>query len=407
MISRILVQCLTCSGAITARVQIGHESIQPVIFACPHCESEIRMKLLLDRPPHVRVVWDENSKEGAEEGVIVNIGAGFAIAKDKLHQDMYFPSFEMFSMLEDRIAALVHESESADESGPETLDTTIGLGVLLQNSQETWKIVQKAWRLHRTGRVDLRNTQIDKFWSEATHSDRSLEGVLGSFFASFHSPRVNEVLSPLYGVLDEAFKKNPNELRRLGDDLAGTWIADRIDGYMEILQEYFAGYGDFSQTLVYAKLGNPLDSDRHASSSDFDATRMYYGNAFELLGSHLDLVAALFNILEGRSYDEFSHMTLEQYRGINKANRTKCFSGNVILSSLVGEYDSAIRNASHHRWFKIDSRRENISYRSGGSGALRGMSYADYLYRCNKLLLQIMALACMDLCLLVRCRKSL
>jgi hypothetical protein len=215
------------------------------------------------------------------------------------------------------------------------------------------------------------------------------------------------VLSPLLRTLDEAYKQNPVQVMRLGSDLAGVWIAERIDEYMALLQEYFRGYGEFSQTLAYVKVGEPLGDDKYASSTDFDLTRMFYGNAFELLGSHLDLVAALFNILEGRDYDRFVQMNLAHYRTINKANRAACFAGNAALSGLVVEYDSAVRNASHHRWFKIDSKRECIAYRSGGSGALRTMSYAEYLYRCNKLMLQIMALACLDLVLLARCGKHL
>lgn len=408
MISRIYVRCLTCSGQITVRVQIGHESTQPVTFPCPHCESELRMRLLLSDPPNVGISWEENCEEGDAEGPIVNIGAGFAISKDKLHQEMYFPSFETLPMLRKQIAAVEAMLEDADANtdGPSMLDASISMGIV-PYVQDSWKLVQKAWRLHRTGRASLRDEQIEKFWAGAEHSDRSIEGVLMSFFASFHAPREDIVVPPLLGVLDDAFKKNPTELRRLADDLSGRWINDRIDAYVELLQEYFKGYGEFSQTLIYAKNDEPLGADRHASSSDFDATRMFYGNAFELLGSHLDFVAALFNIVEGRAYDQLSLITLANYRTINKANRTTCFSGNAELSKLVREYDSAIRNASHHRWFKRDARRENIEYRSGGTGALRTMTYADYLYRCNKLMLQIMALACVDLTLLRRCRKAL
>lgn len=406
MISRIYVRCLTCSGLITARVQVGHESLQPVTFSCPHCESELRFKLLLDNPPNVGISWEENCEEGDGEGQIVNIGAGFAIAKDKVNQDLYFPSFETLPMLRKQIAAVQEMLKDTKEDGPYVIDAPVHMGIV-PYVLESWKLVQKAWRLHKTGRADLRDEQIDKFWGGTKQPDQSIELMMMSFFASFHAPREDVVIPPLLAVLDEAFQKNPIELRRLADDLSGRWISDRIDAYIELLQEYFKGYGEFSQTLIYAKMDEPLEADRYASSTDFDATRMFYGNAFELLGSHLDFVAALFNVVDGRAYDQLSQITLANYRTINKANRTACFAGNPVLSKLVAEYDSAIRNASHHRWFKLDTRRENIAYRSGGTGALRTMSYADYLYRCNKLMLQIMALACIDLTLLRRCRKTL
>ena len=406
MICRIYVRCLTCTGAITARVQVGHESTQPVVIACPHCETELRFRLLLSDPPNVGLEWEENCEEGNEEGAVINVGAGFAIAKDKMHLDQYFPSFEMEPLLKKRLAELQDQLGEEGLDGPSFMDTAVHLGGV-PYAQETWRNAQKVWRLHRSGRHELRDAQIDQFWANAEHDDRTLEGVLLSFFASFQSPREEQVIRPLLDVLDEAFKANPRELKRLGEDLTGRWIEDRVDGYIDLLQEYFKGYGDFSQTLVYVKMDEPLASDRHASSVDFDTTRMFYGNAFELLGSHLDLVAALFNIIDGRPYDQLSKISLANYRTINKANRAACFSGHAVLAKLTAEYDSAIRNASHHRWFKLDARRESISYRSGGTGALRTMSYAEYLFRCNRLLLQIMALACMDLTLLVRCGKHL
>ena len=108
---------------------------------------------------------------------------------------------------------------------------------------------------------------------------------------------------------------------------------------------------------------------------------MFYGNAFEVLGSHLDVPAALNNIINCRPFDQMSAMDLKQFRTINKANRTNCFANNVELSWLVSEYDSSVRNASHHRWFKLDDTRRKISYRSGGTGALQHMTYAEYLMR--------------------------
>ena len=262
MISRIYVRCLTCSGAVTARVQIGHESTQPVTFPCPHCASEIRIRLLLDKPPNVDIAWEENCEEGDVEGLIVNIGAGFAIAKDKVHQDIYFPSMEMHSLLMKRLAETEEKGGKAEGDRLPMRDTMQHLGTI-PHIQESWKIAQKAWHLHRTGRVDLRDAQIEQFWSRAEHNDRSIEHVLLSFFTSFLEPRADVVIPPLLSLLDDAYKANPTEVRRLGDALENHWISDRIDSYIELLREFFKGYGDFSQTLVYVKMGEPLGSEGH------------------------------------------------------------------------------------------------------------------------------------------------
>jgi len=127
---------------------------------------------------------------------------------------------------------------------------------------------------------------------------------------------------------------------------------------------------------------------------------MFYGNAFELLGSHLDIPAALNNIIAGRAYDQMEAMDLNKYRSLNKANRLGVFLADSEFLGLALEYDSMVRNASHHRWFKLNDSRTEITYRSGGTGALNKMTYAQYLTRCNRLIIQVMLLCCLELLLL-------
>ena len=88
MISRIQITCLACQKPNTARVQIGHELEQALSFPCQHCGTEMRLKLILNNPPHVKVIFEENCEQGHEEGKITNIGAGFTIDKNKLHDDL-------------------------------------------------------------------------------------------------------------------------------------------------------------------------------------------------------------------------------------------------------------------------------------------------------------------------------
>ncbi len=193
---------------------------------------------------------------------------------------------------------------------------------------------------------------------------------------------------------------NPMEYTRLVSHYESDLKKDRFEAYSEILSEYFKGYGEFSQTLVYVRCQIELPPNAVATSSDFDGTKMFYGNAFEALGSNLDIPAAINNILRGRTFDQMQAMDLRQFRTINKANRTNCFADNADLSWLVTEYESTIRNASHHRWFKLDDSRSHITYRSGGTGATHRISYAEYLCRCNKLAIQLMTLICWELLLL-------
>ena len=406
MISRTLIKCLTCAGAITARIQVGHENLQAVVFPCPLCGTEVKLTMLLDAPPRVKINWDENCEVGSEEGAIVNVGAGFTISKDRVSDPYYFPSVDLVPMARMRQFMDELEHKPADGSGPHLIDSSVALGNL-PHSREGWKFIQKALRFNSTGQVALRDGQIDSFWGGQKPDGTTLESTVFAFFSRMLAPRSQQIIESLGSALDAAYAANPIELRRLADDFAGSWVKERFDSYSEIFNEYFRGFAEFDQTLVYARNGEQLNEEHFASSSDFDLTRMFYGNAFELLGTHLDLVAAVNNVANGRNYERMKAMDLKQFRGLNKANRTACFSENIELTWFVGEYDSVVRNASHHRWFRLDQRRLNISYRSGGTGALRSMSYAEYLFRCNKLAIQLMAMVCWDLLFLKRTGKAI
>lgn len=220
-------------------------------------------------------------------------------------------------------------------------------------------------------------------------------------------PSSKKWLDPLVDTLRRATDKNADEVKKLCSHYDLDLKSERFENYSDIFSEYFKAYGEFNQTLLYVRLEQQLDAEKVATSTNFDLTKMFYGNAFEVLGSHLDLPAAINNILSGRLYDQMEKMDLKQYRTINKANRTTCFVNNQELSWLVSEYDSTVRNASHHRWFKLNQERNVITYRSGGTGATNKISYAEYLYRCNKLTMQLMSLACIELWLIKAMGKSL
>lgn len=221
------------------------------------------------------------------------------------------------------------------------------------------------------------------------------------------APNGKPWLDSLLESLKEASNTNPTEYAKLAFHINNDLKTERFQSYFEIISDYFKSYGEFSQTLVYVRHNIDLPPDAVATSSDFDKTKMFYGNAFELLGSHLDIPAALNNIIAGRSYDQMKSMDLKQYRTINKANKTGCFTANSNFRGLIKEYDSIVRNASHHRWFRFNDSRTMITYRSGGKGAMHNMSYAEYLTRCNRLTIQIMLLCCLELLILKFDRKTL
>jgi hypothetical protein len=105
---------------------------------------------------------------------------------------------------------------------------------------------------------------------------------------------------------------------------------------------------------------------------------MFYGNAFEALTSNVTVLACLNNIMNGRSYDTFDKMDLAKYLTIDKAKRGEPFKDTQPFFDFSRDLDSVLRNASHHGAMKIEQNNQIISYRSGGTGALRTIPYFRY-----------------------------
>ncbi|MHB1956060.1 MAG: hypothetical protein ACYCOU_20205, partial [Sulfobacillus sp.] len=208
MISRIRITCLACKKPITARIQIGYELEQPITFPCPNCGTEVQLTLLLDEPPRVKIRWGTNSEVGDQDGAVINIGAGFTVAKDKLHTDMYFPSFD---------APKPNFSEHqvpAGFNGPMFLDTSVALGTL-PYATEHWRTLQRALRFHRIGQTANLEVQLNCFWGEPRSPDETLGGALLSFLMRFMAPNAKAWLDPLVFALKQAASSNPTEYARL------------------------------------------------------------------------------------------------------------------------------------------------------------------------------------------------
>jgi len=400
MISRILAVCLACTNPATLRVQVGHEVHQPVVIACPNCGTPMRLTLLLERPPYVGVRWDENCAQGEVEGPVVNVGVGFLVARGRANEDGYFPSLDMPEPNREELMRLL------ETGGPVLIDRAMALGGL-PGAAELWGTLRRAMRFRRTDQRDRVQVELQRFWEGFDENDETLEGTLFSFLMRFLAPNAENLMNPILGAMKQARDNDPVEWERFTAHFSDM-ASERFTAYEEQLDEYFRAYAEYNQTLVYVRNGLGMPDDVVATSTDFERTQMFYGNAFELLGSHIDFVAALNNMLSGRPFDQMNAMTLNFYRtNVNKANRTACFADNPVLIWFVAEYDSTIRNASHHRWFRLNEERTEISFRSGGNGALQTMSYADYLYKCNRLLIELMILASAELVLMLHANKTL
>jgi hypothetical protein len=256
-----------------------------------------------------------------------------------------------------------------------------------------WRLLRKAWSLHRRGQDHLSRKRLGAA-SALLYSFDPLDGLLDwlwRFLLFLGQPHYEAPFWAAIDVIRPLFQKP-----EFADFAAhyGRMASDRSDRYFELLRTYFDGYADFGQVHFHVAKGLDVPAGNVASSVDFDATRMFYGNAFEMFASSVDILAYFNNILAGRPFDKFEELTQKQYLKLDKPSRFAAFAGVPAFAALCEERDNQLRNASHHGGIKMDRKTQAIRYRAGkgGMGQQQTIDYGIYLARSPKLFLQAMTL---------------
>lgn len=165
------------------------------------------------------------------------------------------------------------------------------------------------------------------------------------------------------------------------------------------MRAYLGLFTEFSQVHHAVAAGLPIDDERRAGSTNFDATRMIYGDAFEAFASNVVVLASLNNLIAGRPFDTFETLTLDAYLKLDKGGRFNAFASNSAFAEICTEADNQLRNASHHGGMTFDRTSGTIEYRAGkgGQGDAHTMSYARYLARCSIIFIEAMVIFRLEL----------
>jgi hypothetical protein len=349
----------------------------------------------LNNPPEVNVDFIENCELSVDEGVVVNVGSGFVISRQHVHEEAYFPVMDL-PQPTDLERDLLEAQRPPDASGPLMIDLSVLLGGLPE-AGERWRLLRNAYRFFRTDQQDRMLAQlVELFGEDARQPGATMGEAIISFFVRFLAP-LGE--AKLKRAVDEVGKV------RSGDELGFRGLTsefspvlwDRLDEYMDVIDQFFRAYEEFNQVLMYVRREVAMPRDPYATSTDFERTRLFYGEAFEVMGSHLDFLVAVNNIASGRPFDQLAQISLRRFRGSDKGRRAEALATNAELNWLTTEYDNRLRNASHHRWLRLSPDRSQLTYRNGGDGAFVTLSYAEYLYRCCAITAQLMLLASIEI----------
>ena len=391
MVIREFIKCLTCDFISTIRVSVGHNSYQRHDFSCEGCEEPIGVGMNIDfKKPSAELEFCENCERADEEGSIVNLDPHFVIPEADLSEDLNFAWMGQVGHIRNNseIKPILKKDTTKP---PFFIDTYIELGGIMKTT-EVWSTVKKAWSLHSKKKTSLAERVLKKYDLPGFSGRKSFDSVITDFIYRLTLPKGYPLTDIALSALDDAKNQYPDELKRFVKYYIENIKLPNNKRYFDTFSEFFDNFSEYDQSILYVKNASPVPENNVATSYGFDRTKMFYGNAYENYTSNIVVLACLNNITSGRPFDQFNSMDLTKYVEINKANRGNPFADNIKLNPFLVCTDSTLRNASHHKSIHLVDKGRNIEYQSGGTGALRKISYSKYLEKCNVILLSVASL---------------
>jgi len=384
MIIREYVACETCGKHYMVRIQVGLRKVQQHIFHCVECKESIKLTLEIG----VGLIPSQNCRiiPQDDEALPFYLSPDFVASAGEIHDPNSFPSFNFMRELARAVEGVEIPNDARTIEAAHKHPTW--------RIDEIWADIQKAWRLHDAGQYAIANRILKKL---ATEND--IEGTGLPYIQFF---LIESMIKSDSSLIDElAIIKNLNEkeFSRFVEYYQRVFKKNHSTSLYSILGDFFESFDDFTQVALYMRNDTFPPEKAHATSVNFDSVKGFYAKCYEFFAGAISIYTCLNNIKQGRPFDKLAHISLDKYLTTDKAERRKSIENNPVFFAASHEFDSNIRNAAYHDWFKLTASKQEIEYRSGGTGQLRTISYAAYLYQCSMLLAQACRLFTVELVL--------
>jgi hypothetical protein len=322
---------------------------------------------------------------------VINVDASFVVPQGMANQDVTFH----------RLTQTMDIIKAAEAYGPlptTRFDPDAPRRPSADHASE-WKQLKKAISLSSNGKTKLANKKLTSATEEFYEND-PLTGPTDWFFR-FTLKFIGRKHGVQFKAITEEFRTiaSAHACDDIMDHYATKMVEERFGRYREIYTDFFSKHSHFAQVTLQAGLGLEPADDMVATSVQFDQVKSFYGDAYEVFSGSVDFLAMLNNVKQGRQFDEFQTLTLDQFQKLDNASKFNTFATNTVFTALCAEKDNQLRNASHHKGIKMGADGRTLIYRAGkgGTGSEREMSYTSYLYRSVTLFLQISVLAAAEL----------
>lgn len=364
---------------------MGTEPVQAHQFECRNCGQEMGISL----EDKIGMSFGPNATRATRDdsGPVVNLHPNFVFSKEDIVSADAFPSIEFGSKLVDAMLEARARVGLSEELPSFLADAPRRARIL-----EEWPQLRAAWSLTRNGKLDLAQKRMDAFVGTAGYQDtpNSIQDWIFQFIGDLTRPHFERLWEGLFEQLRIAAQKD--DFERLVSYYSIELGEVHGRRYFEICKAYLGAFSEFSQVHQLVASDVAVDDSYVAASSNFDLTRMFYGNAFEAFGDNVEILTAVNNLIEDRPFDQLRSITFDAYRSTDKAGRTRAFADNPALAAVASEFDNQLRNASHHGGMAFDRGTGMIAYRAGkgGQGDIETISYAAYLARSSRLFIQLL-----------------
>lgn len=405
---RASVKCEICDFCMLLKIGMGSEKKQPHIFDCPACFTPITVMLEKSETNYkfhyeqncIQTTQEEEQALNAKEWEIdennkslINLNSSFAYDKGSIH----FPLANL--LLNSQSISEITEIAQQRWMSFHSRLVDIAHYFDVPDCLEIWKeIIQPIYILESQNKTEKTKKLVEKYVNERKKyvpvvNVKSHKDIHNDFFCSMFYPRFNDIHSIINKIIVRAKNKDETELLKFLNFYKDNHWKDFQRQSFQVFDDYFSLTTEFAQMRFYARAGKSEVDSLVVGSKNFDRTKLFYGHAYEVISDGYIFLAGLFNIVNGRNFNEFQSMTLEKYiNDVNKDSRANPLKSHTDFNLFLYEMDSTLRNGSHHASIYRDQ--DIVYYRSGGTGMSRDISYARYLFLCNRLMILNSALFC-------------
>jgi len=199
------------------------------------------------------------------------------------------------------------------------------------------------------------------------------------------------MIQNIFKIIGELYKTNKKrEIINLRNYLRKLF-RQKISFIMETISSIYESF-DLHYPIIIWILANQEDKESlYYPFNDFSQIKLSYGDIYEKLAELIFVFAALFNISEGRTFGTFKAMDLKKYEGLDKAKKADPFKSIPEFMLFCEEYDSSLRNASHHGHIQYNKSNNSIQYYTDNIQNMKTITLKEYLIKINKIFINMLS----------------